>query len=86
MPAKLMMIRFHLSASVHASVTFAYSAGDKHMSKMPISWHSPPNALQLSPCPNSWMIFTTPSEIHMYSTEFQVKNSWYAGNFAWNVL
>ncbi len=53
---------------------------------MPISWHSPPNALQLNPCPNSWITFTMPSEIHMYSTEFQVKNSWYAGSFAWNVL
>ena len=52
------------------------------MSKTPISWLSPPNALHESPWPNSWMIFTTPSEIHMYSTEFQEKNSWYAGSFA----
>ena len=52
------------------------------MSRTPISWHSPLNALQLSPCPNSWMIFTTPSEIQMYSSEFQLKNSWYAGRRA----
>ena len=76
MPAKLMMIRFHLSASVQASVTLQYSAGLRHMSKTPISWHSPPNALQLSPCPNSWITFTIPSEIHMYSTVLIAKNSW----------
>ena len=52
------------------------------MSKMPISWLSPPNALHESPCPNSWMIFTTPSAIHMYRSELSEKNSWYAGSLA----
>src|SRR6187200_1421386 len=65
MPAKLMMIRFHLDATVHESVTLQYNAGEKHMNRKPISWLSPPKALQLSPCPNSWMIFTAPSAIHM---------------------
>ena len=37
MPAKLMMIRFHLSATVQASVTLQYMAGEKHMSRKPIS-------------------------------------------------
>ena len=68
MPAKLMTIRFHLSATVHESVTLAYKAGDRHMSRTPISWHSPLYALQLSPWPNSWMTFTTPSDSHRYKT------------------
>ena len=79
MPAKLMMIRFHLSATVQASVTLQYSAGERHMSRTPISWHSPPNALQLSPWPNSWMTFTTPRLSHMYRTVWKAKNSWYRG-------
>src|SRR3954463_16137162 len=76
MPAKLMVIRFHLSATVHESVTLQYRAGEKHMNKKPISWLSPPKALQLSPCPNSWMTFTMPRAIHMYSIVRNAKNSW----------
>src|SRR3954451_5996513 len=76
MPAKLMMIRFHLSATVHESVTLQYRAGEKHMNKKPISWLSPPNALQLSPWPNSWITFTMPSDSHMYIIVRKAKNSW----------
>ncbi len=76
MPAKLMMIRRHLLGSVHESETLQYRHGDRHRNSAPISWHSPPNALQLSPWPNSWITLTMPRAIHRYSSRFHWKNDW----------
>src|ERR1051325_10665087 len=75
-----MTMRFHLLGSVHESETLQYIAGEKTRNNRPISWTSPPNFLQLNPCPNSWMTFTTPSAIHRYTTVWKLKNSWYDGS------
>src|SRR5262245_56238935 len=76
MPAALMMIRFHLLGSVQASDTLQYKHGEKTRNNNPISWTSPPNDLQLSPCPNSWMILTRPRATQSIITFLNVKNSW----------
>ena len=74
-----MMMRCHLFGSVHASDTLQYMAGEKHRIKKPISWTSPPNALQLRPWPNSWITFTAPRATHKYMIVLKLKNSWYDG-------
>src|SRR5688572_1870480 len=61
MPAAPIAARRHLLAIIHESVTSQYRQGVKHSSSTPISWHSPPNRLQASPCPNSCRILTTAS-------------------------
>src|SRR5262249_51548687 len=80
MPAALMMMRCHLLGSVQASETLQYRAGDRHRSRAPISWTSPPKALQLRPWPNSWITLTTPRAIHRYMIVLKLKNSWYDGS------
>src|SRR5436190_9501077 len=85
MPAKLMMMRCHLFGSVQASETLQYMAGEKHRTRKPISWTSPPNALQLRPWPNSWITFTAPSATHRYMIVLKLKNSWYDGKRSRNV-
>src|SRR5262249_1410888 len=75
-----MMIRFHLLGSVHESETLQYRHGENTRNNNPISWTSPPNFLQLSPWPNSWITLTTPSAIQRYTTVLKLKNSWYDGS------
>src|SRR5579871_229696 len=79
-----MMIRFHLLGSVQASETLQYKHGENTRKSAPISWTSPPNALQLRPWPNSWMIFTSPKANHKYQTVPKLKNSWYEGSLSRN--
>src|SRR5262249_39456237 len=80
MPAKLMMMRCHLFGNVQASETLQYMAGEKHNMRKPISWTSPPKALQLRPWPNSWITLTTPRAIHRYMIVLKLKNSGYDGS------
>ena len=52
-----MAARCHLLGSIQESETLQYRQGVSTRTMIPISWHSPPKCLQVSPWPNSWQIF-----------------------------
>ena len=61
MPAAPIQARCHLFGSIHESETLQYKQGVSTRNITPISWHSPPKCLQVSPWPNSWITFVMPS-------------------------
>ena len=81
MPAAPIDARCHLLGSIQESETLQYRQGVSTRNITPISWHSPPKCLQVSPWPNSWITLVTasvrPSQIQFWA----VKNWWNVGSF-----
>ena len=61
MPAAPIAARCHLLGSIQESDTLQYRQGVSTRNITPISWHSPPKCLHVSPWPNSWMTLVTAS-------------------------
>ena len=79
MPAAPMAARCHLLGSIHESETLQYRQGVSTRIIMPISWHSPPKCLQVSPWPNSCRTLVTPSTTASQKALWMLKNWWNVG-------
>src|SRR3954471_11934526 len=84
MPAAPIAARCQRLGSIQESETLQYRQGVSTRNITPISWHSPPKCLHVSPWPNSWMIFVTASTIIIQKALPTVKNWWNDGSLDWN--